>query len=261
MLWLSNETTSVLTDFGQHTMAVKVGWCPWGERGPHTNESSAVYWGQAEILTIAPKKLDTWENSYSGFTKCPAFNTYISNTYMICANIDIELTWDKESKRLSSNLMPMAHDTHIHLHSHDFVPDVDPPIVSMLSSMLFVADQPVIIEMTPPYNHIDPAWRSMPGSFNIYNWFRPVIPSIEMLHTRVSIKRGQPLMYIRFKTENFKDNIVLERVERSDKLEHLVNSCLSVKNYQPSLSWKIANSFNPIRPKNLLKTCPFKKWF
>jgi hypothetical protein len=244
--------------FGQHTMAVKIGWCPWGERGPH--ESSATYWGQAEILSITPKKLDTWDNSLSGFTKCPAFATYVSNTYMICSNIDIELTWDVEHKRLTSNLPPMAHDTFVHLHYQDFVPDVDPPIVSMLSSMLFVADQPVMIEMTPPYNHTDPAWRSMPGAFNIYNWFRPVIPSIEMLHNKVSIKRGQPLMYIRFKTENFKDNIVLERIERTDKLEHLVNSCLSVKNYQPSLSWKISNTFNPIRPRNLLKKCPFKRW-
>ena len=83
-----------------------------------------------------------------------------------------------------------------------------------------------------------------------------------MLQTKVTIKRGQPLMYVRFKTENFKDNVVLERIERTEKLDHLVNSCLSVKTYQPNLSWKIANLLNPIRPKKILpSSCPFSKLF
>jgi hypothetical protein len=241
-------------------MAVKIGWCPWPEKTHLTNNGPTTYYGHAEILAIEPRKLDTWDNSHSGFTKCPAFSTYISNTYMIFSNIDVELTWDNTNKVLNSNLPQHAYNTHINLHYQDFVPDVDPPIVALMSSILFVADQPVVMEMTPPYNHIDPAWRMMPGSFNIYNWFRPVIPTFEMLHTKVSIKRGQPLMYIRFKTENFKDNVVLERMERTNELEHLVNSCLSVKTYQPSLSWRIANSFNPIRPRKLLKSCPLKKW-
>lgn len=241
-------------------MAIKIGWCPWPEKIHQTNDGAAAYWGHAEVLAIPPARLDTWENSYSGFTKCPAFSTYTASTFMMFSNIDLELSWDPVNKVLNSNLPQHAHNTHVNLHTQDFVPDVDPPIVAIMSSILFVADQPVVIEMMPPYNHIDPAWRMMPGSFNIYNWFRPVIPTFEMLHTHVSIKRGQPLMYIRFKTENFKDNFVLERIERTKKLDHLVNSCLSVKSYQPSLSWKISNSFNPIRPKSLLKKCPLKKW-
>jgi hypothetical protein len=241
-------------------MAVRVGWCPWAERN-HLTAFASTYWGQAELLAIPPTRLDTWKDRISGFTKCPAFNTYTANTYMLCSNVDIDLYWDKENRVLNSSLPPVAHNTYINLHDQDFIPDVDPPIVAMMSSMLFVSDTPVVIEMTPPYNHIDPAWRAMPGSFNIYNWFRPVIPTIELLHSKVSIKRGQPLMYIRFKTENFKDNIVLERIERTPELDHLVNSCLSVKTYQPSLSWKIASTLNLIRPKNILKKCPFKKWF
>jgi hypothetical protein len=240
-------------------MAVKVGWCPWSEKSPAT-DSAGAYWGQADLLAIPPKRLDTWENSYSGFTKCPAFTTYVANTYMLCSRIDVDLAWDTENKVLNSSLPQIAHNTYINLHDRDFVPDVDPPIVAMMSGMVFVSDEPVVIEMTPPYNHIDPSWRAMPGAFNIQNWFRPVIPTVEMLHAHVSIKRGQPLMYIRFRTENLKDNIVLERIERTPKLEHLVNSCLAVKSYQPSLSWKIANSLNVLRPKSFFKKCPFKIW-
>jgi len=234
-------------------MAVKVGWCPWHENNNLTTQNAVTYFGWAEVAAIEPTKLDTWEHTTSGFTKCPAFVSYVNSTYMLCANIDIELYWDRANKVLNSNLSHPAHNTYVNLHSHDFNPDTGLPIVGLASSYLFVADQPVIMEMTPPYCHIDTAWRIMPGAFNIYNWQRPVVPTFEMLADTVKIKRGQPLVYVRFKTENFKDNIILEQIERTPELDHVINSNLSVKTYQKNLSWKIANTFNKIRPKKFLK--------
>ena len=234
-------------------MAVKVGWCPWHENNRLTTENAVTYYGWAEVACIEPKKLDAWEGTTSGFTKCPAFSTFVNSTYMLCANIDIELYWDRTNRVLSSNLSQAAHNTYVNLHVTDFDPDTGLPIVGLASSYLFVADQPVIAEMTPPYAHIDPAWRVMPGAFNIYNWQRPIVPTFEMLEDHVTIKRGQPLVYIRFKTENFKDNIILERMDRTKELDHAVNSCLSVKTYQKNLSWKIVNTLNKFRPKKFLK--------
>ena len=234
-------------------MAIKIGWLPWHEKNNLTSNNALTYYGWAEISAIEPKKLDAWDNTTSGFTKCPAFTTFVNSTYMLCANADVELYWDRANRVLNSNLSIAAHNTYVNLHSGDFDPATGYPIVALSSSYLFVADQPVIMEMMPPYAHIDPAWRVMPGAFNIYNWQRPVVPTFEMLEDKVSIKRGQPLVYIRFRTENFKDNIILERIERTDELEHNVNSCLSVKTYQKNLSWKIVNTFNKFRPKKFLK--------
>lgn len=234
-------------------MAVKVGWCPWHENNELTTINASTYYGWAEVACIEPKKLDTWSDTTSGFSRCPAFLNYVNSTYMLCANIDIELDWDPHNRVLNSSLNHAAHNTYVNLHSGDFDPTSGFPIVAVASSYLFVADQPVVLELTPPYNHIDPAWRVMPGSFNIYNWQRPVVPTFEMLENRVVIKRGQPLLYVRFKTENFKDTIILEKIERTKELDHTVNSCLSVKTYQKNLSWKIANTFNKFRPKKFLK--------
>lgn len=218
-----------------------------------TAQNAVTYFGWAEVACIDPKKLDTWDNTTSGFTKCPAFTTFVNSTYVLHANIDIELHWDRNNKVLNSNLNHAAHNTYVNLHHLDFNPDTGFPIVGLSSSYLFVADEPVMMEMTPPYNHIDPAWRMMPGAFNIFNWQRPIVPTFEMLEDRVTIKRGQPLIYVRFRTENFKDNIVLERIERTPELDHIVNSNLSVKTYQRNLSWKIANTINKFRPKKFLK--------
>ena len=74
-----------------------------------------------------------------------------------------------------------------------------------------------------------------------------------MLETSVSIKRGQPLVYLRFRSEDLKDSFYLEKIERTHQLEHRVNSCLTVKHYLPNLSWKLHNTLNGIFPKKWLK--------
>jgi hypothetical protein len=234
-------------------MTVKVGWAPWGEKNHLTTKTAVTYYGWTEVAAIEPKRLDTWEGSTSGFTKCPAFNNYIGSTYMLSSFIDLELQWDPVNKVLNSSLEQHAHQTYINLHSRDFDPHTGRPIVGVSSNYLFVADEPVVMEMTPPYNHIDPAWRVMPGSFNIYNWQRPVVPTFEMLEDRVVIKRGQPLVYVRFKTQKLNDSVVLKRIERTEELDHAVNSCLAVKTYQSNLSWKIVNTFNKIRKRKFVK--------
>jgi len=234
-------------------MIVKVGWLPWHENNEYTTKNAVTYYGWAEVAALEPKKLDAWEGTSSGFNKCPAFLHYVNSTYMLLANIDIELQWDPINKVLNSNLPQHAHNTYINLHSADFDPSTGYPIVGLSSSYLFVADEPVIMELIPPYAHIDPAWRIMPGAFNIYNWQRPVVPTFEMLQNKVIIKRGQPLVYARFRTESFKESVQLHRIERTTELDHVVNSNLSVKTYQKNLSWKIVNTFNRFRPKKFLK--------
>lgn len=234
-------------------MTVKVGWLPWHENNNLTSSNAVTYFGWAEVAALDPKKLDTWEDTTSGFTKCPAFAHYVNSTYMLFANIDIELIWDPINKVLNSSLNHAAHNTYVNLHSADFDPNNGYPIVGLASSYLFVADDPVIMELIPPYAHIDPAWRIMPGAFNICNWQRPVVPTFEMLQNKVTIKRGQPLLYVRFRTESFKETVILQRIERTPELDHVVNSNLSVKTYQKNLSWKLANTFNRFRPRKFLK--------
>ena len=245
-------------------MASKIGWTTWFEKQPLTVDLIPLnYYGWSELTYFEPEKLETWKDSTNGFMKCPAFLNYNSQTWVLKSWIDVELTWDANNGVLNSNLPFEQHQSMIRLHSADFTIGVDRPIVAINCSYLFVADKTTLVEFLPPYNHDVTEMRLMPGSFNISGWQRPIMPTFEMLTDKLTIKRGQPLAYIRFRSEDLKDSFKLEKLDRTPELEHLVRSCVSVKSYQKTLSWQIAQSgWNKLRPKSFFKkTCPFKWLF
>jgi hypothetical protein len=71
-----------------------------------------------------------------------------------------------------------------------------------------------------------------------------------MLANEVNIKRGQPLAYIKFRSKNPQDLFKLVKQDRTAELEHLVNSSITVKSYQPNLSWQIVNGNIPNNLRN-----------
>ena len=223
-------------------MAVKIGYCPWATKDYRTDQSTTHNPAWIENAYFELEKLDTWKDSTSRFLECPAMINYINNTFVLRSAIDLEFEWDPYNKVLNTDLPSPANDLMLRVHYEDFDHEKGLPIVAISSSFVFVADQPVYVEFLPPFNDIDPAWRMIPGHFNIHSWTRPVLPTIELLENKVKIKRGQPLSYIRFKSENLRDSFALERIERTKELEDAVNGCLSVKSFMPNLSWKLHNT-------------------
>lgn len=238
---------------------VKVGYTPWFLKMSDNSSGPLNYYGWQEIVHFDLDKLDTWKDSKLGFMKCPAFVKHVDQTWIIRCTVDIDLSWDPINKVLSSNLPQLAHEAMVRIHWGDFDPETDRPIVAINSSMVFFADEEVWIDFLPPYNHIDPKWRLMPGSFNICNWQRPIVPTFEMLDNTLSLRRGQPLAYVKFRSRDPQDLYQLIKHERTEELDHLVNSTVSVKNYQPNLSWKVVTGAvaNKQRPKKLIKTEPW----
>lgn len=229
-------------------MVCKIGYCPWFIKDNLTQNSTMFNYTWVEQAYFELEKVDTWNESTSRFKECPAFLAYVNNTFVLRSLIDLELTWDKTNQILSSNLPQPQHDLMVRVHYNDFDIQKDNPIVAISSAFVFVADKPVYVEFLPPFNDIDPTWRLVPGSFNINSWTRPVLPTVELLSDKITIKRGQPLSYIRFRSENLRENFSLERIPRTSELENAVDGCLSVKNFAPNLSWKIHNSkINPAR--------------
>jgi hypothetical protein len=76
-----------------------------------------------------------------------------------------------------------------------------------------------------------------------------------MLANTVKIQRGQPLAYIRFRSNNPQDKFKLIKQDRTPELEKLVLSCSSLKFFQRNLSWKFVTGLipNKLRPKKLVK--------
>jgi len=247
---------------------IKIGYIPWFEKSKLTYGHGPLnYYGWYELANspILPK-LDIWKTGSQGFLQCPAFKRYVDQIWMITSYVDVTMKWDKKHKVLNSNLPQMAHEAMCKVHWGDFDPDKDHPIVALNTSTVFLSDEDVWIEFVPPYYHLDPKWRLMPGSFNICNWQRPVIPTFEMLENEITIKRGQPLAYIRFRSKDPQAVYILEKMARTDDIEHLVNSSVSLKNYMPNISWSIVtgNTPNYLRPASFFKENfiirKMKKW-
>jgi len=234
-------------------MRTKIGYCPWQEKNQNTTNTALNYFGWFDLAHFELERLDTWDNSSSRYHKCPAFTQYVKEIYVIRNSIDIELTWDKANKVLSSNLPFESSESFIRVHWQDFDPEQARPIVALSNSFVFTSDKPVFLELIPPFNDIDNSWRLVPGSFNIYSWQRPIVTTFEMLEDKVKIKRGRPIAYVKFRSENLNDKFLLKKIERTNELEHAVNSCLTLKHYMPRLSWKIHNTFNKLRPKKWMK--------
>jgi hypothetical protein len=229
-------------------MEIKVGYCAWGEKTHNTTNNALNYYGWLDLAHYELEKLSTWEDSVSKYNQCPAFTNYVNQFYVIRNTVDVTLRWDKNNKVLHSDLTHECHNSFVRLHWGDFDPDTGNPIVALSNSFVFVSDHDVFIEVIPPFNDIDKSWRAIPGSYNIGNWYRPFVTTFEMLEPEIKISRGQPLAYVKFRTPGIKDKIKLVEIDRTEQLEHAVNSSLTLKHYIPKISWKIHNSFNKLRP-------------
>ena len=131
----------------------------------------------------------------------------------------------------------------------------DNALCSLLVSYMFFADEPVWVEVYPPFLHGEVKnTRLISGTFDIYNWHRPVDFSFEILNDvkPIKIKEGQPLFYVKFVSNKFNDDFELERLEWNDELNKAHNRCRP-QNYLVNMAWKIMKLGNKIRPKKFLK--------
>lgn len=235
---------------------INIGYTHWFEKNDYSSDTNpALNDSWTGLVNYDLEKLDTWKTTTSNYTKCPAFVNYVDQIWVLKSAIDVTITWDDAKKKITSNLFPASHDMLIKSHAGDFNPYTSPPIVAINNGIVFVADTDVWMDFLPPFNHIDPNWRLIPGSFNIHNWQRPAVPTFEMLGNTVKIQRGQPLAYFRFRSNNPQDKFKLIKQERTEELEKLVLSCSSLKFFQRNLSWKFVTGLitNKLRPKKLVK--------
>ncbi len=237
-------------------MTIRIAYADWFEKSIfHSDCDPKLNSNWINLLNFDLEKLDTWNDSKSNYKKCPAFVNYVDQTWVLKSAIDIELKWDPIKKTIESNLMPGSHELFIKMHEGDFNPYTARPIVAINNCIVFLSDCDIWVDCIPPFNHIDNSWRLLPASFNIYNWQRPVVPTFEMMKDEVKIKRGQPLIYFKFRSNNQKDMFQLEKIPLTENIEKLVMTCSSVKFFQKNISWKIVTGLipNKFRPKKILK--------
>lgn len=190
-------------------------------------------WSKAISLPI--ERLDAFELKKGGIQECPAFQFYYKNTFVLRSWHDFKIKLTNTGIR--SN-MPTAtgHESAFTLHEDNSI--------SIMHSYLFKTDKPTWVEILPAFYHPNSAMRVYPGTFNIHSWTRPVMPAIELIEDVLEVKRGDPLAYLRFRTEDVSESFSLKLEEDSESIKSMQERAASsviVKDFQEGLSWKLAS--------------------
>ena len=228
-------------------MSVKIGWCV----------HSQYEWN--ELIYSIPESLDLNEGHSAQYVRCPAVKHYCKNTFVIKSAFDIHLRFDKVSKSIKyveGSLDPnLVKEIIVQFHPKEWRNDLT-PIFQLNIDNGFVADQPVWMEVMPPFYNT-PKYPGLitPGTFDIYSWQRMISYGFEWLESDKDyiIRRGDPLMYVRFRSEDPSDSFKLVKIKMDDQLKRDINKCQSVKFVLKDYSWGFMKLNRKLRAKRYIK--------
>ena len=148
---------------------------------------------------------------------CPATSERLKKTLVV--NNSMPSSYEYSTDAGQTTINPLSSE---YLNAHIFrSPAMNfGPTVSFAVKYLFFADQPLNIELLPPYFH-KPKYTNygtiIGGEFDIGNWFRPIDFEVQMWENngKIVFKENEPLFYFNFKT---KKQILLHRFEVTDKI-------------------------------------------
>lgn len=215
-------------------MQVEVKWF-------YTNEgadSNAI-----EMLGLDPVPAMTFYGASKGaqMSRCPAHVDALKNTYVVCSPIDYEIEINKEQQWVNVSHPPLLPTTFVDPRFDQEGASPYPLFSLSFGEMVFSApNQDVWMEQIDPYlewerkNKV----RIVGGIFNIHRWTRPVQASFEQQekNIKVSVKRGDPLFYVRFTTGDPKDVVTLKKVIPSEVEVADYQRNVAIKKFYPNAS-------------------------
>ena len=250
------------------------------------NKKSTVYWTPV-VLTLEGHESPTWENigyyepepamksiisqrnREIRYLKCPAFQKYYENTFVIQCPFDLEIRVDKTN--LDSNGKYILTDRYgQQFYDKYIVYRVDEKndftMIDVNIPYVFYCENSTIVELMPHHMGIDNHennFRVIPGEFDIARWHRSLNFSIEIIDDDkpVILTRGEPLFSVRFRPKNG-SSVILERSEFTPVLRDSLNSCVTLKNIAAKNTLEenyaaFSKYLETIKNKLFRKRCPF----
>lgn len=130
------------------------------------------------------------------------------------------------------------------------------PVLQLVTPFVFVSDDPVYVNQFPPFLHYSK--HRLPGvqicgRFPIDVWPRVHMWALEWhdLNADLVLKRGEPLMYVRFETRDPSTIVRLVEAERTPELESYIRQITDVTNYV-NQSFQLFSTARERRPQKLL---------
>ena len=199
-----------------------------------------VYWAPAfnidqndndwSLLYLKPKSLykelqeTRFEGAPSGnLLACPAFSNKHKNTYVFRSSQPCHYQYDYENNnKVLNTLDPRSY----YLSSTRDQAFSFGPSFEFSFHHIFFADEPLTASFTPPYYHEPKHTKygaSVPGEFDIGQWFRPFNFEIQTWKNKseIIIEEKEPLFYVEFKTDRpiiFKEFLINKQLANYSRM-------------------------------------------
>lgn len=212
-----------------------------------------------------PVRSETAKNPIAkSVAQCPAVLDFDRRFFVINSPIDLHMRWEtKDGKRSVTNVL--AEKSPVRESALQQMVVFQPPqewrhperpVLQMLTSYLFVSDDPVYINQYPPFLHYGAAPRpgvQISGRFPIDIWPRALMWAFEWhdISKDLILKRGEPLFYVQFEGPDPSASVRLIEAKRTPELESYVASITGVTEYV-SQTYSLFKTARERRPEKLL---------
>lgn len=164
----------------------------------------------------------------SSYLKCPAAIYELKRTFIVKSPIECSLMLDKKTNTVKIKSASNFASQKTFFPINDFFESF-----SLNSNLILFSQKSVNVTQLPPYMH-HVSWKNQifnsTGIFDISKWYRPL--NATWIHNNnlldLDIKRGDPLYYIRFET-NQKINLI--RYDMNEALIKYSRHCLDAKHW------------------------------
>lgn len=211
---------------------------------------------------------DVTNNRQALYIKCPAFTDYYKNCFLVRAPFDIDIEVKKNNEGIK--YFSLKNSTQEFCNSYIVDRNKINSLFSMMSiewGYVFYSEKSVFIEQIPAILHMHEAdflknIMLIQGTFDISKWYRPLHYAFEIIDDTkpIVIKRGDPLFYVRFRTDDKInlvydiDNVYADKVTRACGFvkRNFIQNTME-KNYEIA-----SNLIKNLRSKIFRKSkCPF----
>jgi|14_taG_2_1085336.scaffolds.fasta_scaffold48467_2 hypothetical protein len=218
-----------------------------------------VYKKPDKIINPMMKEYNNGNNKK--ISKCPGINDMWSNVFVMRLPFDFTISFDDRMSRVMIDENKTTIDTK---EFSDIIVN-DPelytnyPVVQISSKQMFSSDKPCKVSIIPPIFHLheNDAWKNIryiSGVIDIHNWHRPVNFPFEWIDTSksISFKRGDPIAYAIFNSENLDEKFNIDKKEFSGKIKKSYTACLGARDILPINTRELIDA-------NKNSKCPFSK--
>jgi hypothetical protein len=161
----------------------------------------------------------------SNYTGCKAVSTYYNNSYVLYHAVN--------SSVVPSTLKDGEYglwDIREGSFQNSYTVDYD-------HAWVFFAEEPVVIELTPPYMHqtvTSHYGHITAGAYDISQWFRPLTLTYQLWQDQnyLEVKKGEAAAYFHFHTNK---KVVLRQFEMSDEIRSIAFQSVELKQVLPNL--------------------------